>query len=270
MPGWTKEQLENLKKGNVGAFADFETLIAPHEEEKPSKIEEVPLTQEEMSKLTKGIVYYTDNRIDPELAKKVQASLIRSGLPIVSVSLKPMDFGENIVLDKERSYLTMFEQTLAGIERSKTDIIFLCEHDVIYSNEHFQFTPTNADQFFYNMNNWQVRQSDGHAVYWIAKKVSQCCGYRELMLRHYTERVRKVKETGFSRRMGFEPGTHRRPERVDDTTSLEFRTVIPNLDVRHRYNLTASRWSPDQFRNPCKDWTESHVNKLPGWEEVVL
>ncbi|MFH1547459.1 MAG: glycosyltransferase [bacterium] len=255
VPGWTDAQLADLKKGDVVVQVSTPSVAIP---------------QTSSGEPTKGIVYYTDNRIDDKLAKQVQDTLTDSGLPIVSVSLQPMAFGRNIVLPMERSYLSMFKQILAGIEASNTDIIFLCEHDTIYAKEHFEFTPSNKEQFFYNQNNWQVRLTDGHAVYWECKKVSQICGYRDLMLKHYRERVRRVELEGFTRRMGFEPGTHRRAERVDDTTSEFFETKIPNLDIRHRYNLTQSRWSPTQFRNPCRNWTESHVNKLTGWEGVTL
>jgi len=187
-------------------------------------------------------------------------------LRILSVSLSPIDFGENIVLPLERGYLAMFKQILAGIEATNKDILFLCEHDVIYSKEHFEFVPPTKDLYYYNTNNWQVRATDGHAVYWYCQKVSQLCAYRELLLKHYKERVRRVELEGFSRAMGFEPGTHGRSARVDNIRCGWWATTIPNLDVRHQNNLTSSRWSPDKFRNPCKDWKESTLNKLPGWE----
>lgn len=263
VPGWTDADLANIK-GNTPA-----TQVPPSQ---PEPIQPPTVEVENIDhKPTKGIVYYTDNRIEDGLAARVRNNLKLVGLPIVSVSLKPIEgFGKNIVLPLERSYLTMFKQILAGIEAMDTDIIFLVEHDVLYSREHFDFTPPDKDKFFYNKANWQVRESDGHAAYWDCKKVSQCCGYRELMLRHYRERVRKVEEFGFTRRMGFEPGTHGRPERVDDTKSEFFITKIANLDIRHKFNLTASRWNPELFRNKPKNWTESHVNQLPGWEALAL
>jgi glycosyltransferase involved in cell wall biosynthesis len=257
VPGWTDADLAAIK-GNVPV------TIPP-----PSESEPIKAPPESLSK---GIVYYSDNRIDPELAKKVQESIKLSGLPIVSVSLKPLDFGTNIVLDAERGYLTMFRQMLKGIEAMKTDILFFCEHDVIYTREHFDFIPPEKDKFYYNKNSWMIRQKDGFAVYWDCKKVSQICVYRDLALRHYTERVRRVEAEGFTRRMGFEPGTHGRVERVDDCTSEWFETSIPNLDIRHRYNLTGSRWSPSEFTSlrRCRNWKESHLSKLPGWEGIVI
>ena len=262
IPGWTQEQLDDLKKqSDIRRSCVQEELPSPHGS---------PATL--VSGSTKGIVYYTDNRCDSDLLSQCQEQLKKAAgdIRIVSVSLKPICFGENIVLPLERGYLTMFKQILAGIEKCDTDIIFLCEHDVLYTEQHFEFIPPDTERFFYNMHNWQIRAIDGHAVYWDCKKVSQICGYRPLMLGHYQARVEKVETVGFSRRMGFEPGTHNRPERVDDTKSGSWRTAIPNLDIRHAKNLTSSRWSPTEFRNPCKNWKESHVNKLPGWENLKL
>ncbi len=256
IPGWSQEDLADLKKGDI----EITKIELPA----------IPSPQPCNKKTEKGIIYYTDNRCDEKILKLCQEKLLEAsgGARIISVSLKPIDFGENIVLSLSRGYLTMFQQILAGIEKVDCDILFLAEHDVVYSCEHFEFTPLNRELFYYNMNNWQVRVTDGHSAYWDCKKVSQVCAFRDLMLKHYTERVRRVELEGFSRRMGFEPGTHGRAERVDNYKSEGFRTVIPNLDLRHGANLTASRWSPTQFRNPCKNWQESHVNKLVGWENL--
>jgi len=262
VPGWSDEQLELIKK-NDGKLAAENTSVVVEESIKP------PLLK---SGITKGVVYYTDNRCEEGVWKMVQKQLQQAcnGHRIVSVSLNAIDFGDNIFLPLERGYLTMFKQILAGIEALDTDIIFFAEHDVLYSKEHFEFTPLIKEMFYYNQHNWQVRASDGHSVYWDCKKVSQICGYKDLMLKHYTERVRRVALEGFTRRMGFEPGTHHRAEKVDNTKSDIWRTTVPNLDIRHKYNLTSSRWSPDKFRNPCKNWTESHVNKLLGWENLEV
>ena len=270
VPGWTDTQLVELKKGEP-VVTTMVNDNAPAQEQLPDPVT-ISVVAPRLMKPTKGVVYYTDNRCEEGVWKLAQEYLKQScnGYRIISVSLVSIGFGDNIILPLERSYLTMFKQILAGIEACNTDIIFLAEHDVLYTKEHFDFTPLREDIFYYNQNNWQVRASDGHSTYWDCKKVSQICGYRDLMLKHYTERVRRVALEGFTRRMGFEPGTHNRAERVDATKSDIWRTIVPNLDVRHKMNLTHSRWRPEQFRNPCRNWTESHVNKLPGWENLEV
>jgi hypothetical protein len=104
-----------------------------------------------------------------------------------------------------------------------------------------------------------VRLEDGHALKYDTKQTSQLCAYRELLIEHYRERVRRVEESGFSRRMGFEPGSHQRPERIDDHKSETWNSELPNIDIRHDKNLTSSRWKQDQFRDQrnCRNWQEA-------------
>lgn len=219
----------------------------------------------------KGVVYYTDNRLDKKLFTKCQRQIVR-GIKekhIVSVSLDPIEFGNNISLSLKRGYLTMFKQILAGLEASKAEVIFFCEHDVLYHSSHFDFIPSLKDVFYYNVNVWKVRLSDGLGV-----KVDDCrqtsglCAYRELLIEHYKERIRRVERYGYSRNMGFEPGTHNRKERVDDYKSDIWESEYPNVDIRHDNNLTPNRWRKDQFRNQkyTKGWKESF--DIPGWGEV--
>ena len=215
---------------------------------------------------TAGIVYYTDNLLDKKIMKACQKRIKKSGLPIVSVTLKPLDFGdENIVLPLERGYLTMFKQILAGLEELDTDVAFLCEHDVLYHQTHFKFRPPQKNIYYYNMNIWQLRVSDGHAVYFDAKRLSQLCGDRKFLIEHFKKRIELIEKLGFSRRMGFEPGTHNRPERVDDFKAEGFRSEFPNVDVKHNKNLTSARWHQSEFRSQknCQNWQEA--DEIYGW-----
>jgi len=226
---------------------------------------------------SKGAVYFTDNRLDPNIMYSCQQRLLKSinGTRIISVSLQPMTFGDNIVLPLERGYLTMFKQILAGLEELKTDVVFLCEHDVLYHPSHFLFTPPKKDVYYYNTNVWKVRYDDGHALHYDCKQTSGLCAYRELLVQHYRERVRKTEAVmttmgrhefgNFIRKQGFEPGTHHRTERVDDYKAEAWQSEFPNIDIRHENNLTPSRWRQDQFRDQrnCRGWTEAdHVD---GW-----
>lgn len=214
---------------------------------------------------TKGIVYYTDNRLDPCIAGAVQKQLQKAGRDVVAVSLKPLDWGSNIVMDLERGYLSMFKQILAGLEASTADIIFLCEHDVLYHPSHFDFTPPRKDVFFYNENIWKVDRKSGRALFYYCKQTSGLCAYRDLLVEHYRKRVSIVERVGFSRRQGFEPGTHNRAERVDDFKAEAWMSEYPNIDIRHDKNLTPSRWRKEQFRNQkyTNGWLES--DQVPGW-----
>lgn len=212
-----------------------------------------------------GIVYYTDNRLSEDIDAAVKRQLQKccNGHVLVSVSLKPIKFGNNIVLDAQRGYLTMFQQILTGIENCNADIIFLAEHDVLYHPSHFEFVPVHKDRFYYDENIWNVDYETGKALFYRVRKVSQLCAYRELLLKHYRRRVELVERNGFTRRMGFEPGTHRRNERVDDTTYETYFSEYPSIDIRHSHNMTQNRWRKDQFRNQPQDW--QMADGVPGW-----
>lgn len=217
-------------------------------------------------KNVKGVVYYTDNKLEERISVTVRKQLLNIELPIVSVSLMPIDFGNNIVFDDmQRGYLTMFKQILAGLEASEADVVFFAEHDVIYSKSHFEFIPSDPNMIYYNLNIWQLRSTDGHAVYYDAKRTSQLCAYRNVLIEHYRERVRRVEKDGFSRKIGFEPGSHNRKERIDDLKSDTWVSEHPNIDIKHGKNLTSARWSTDKFRSQknCQNWKDG--GEIPYW-----
>ena len=220
--------------------------------------------------LTKGIIFYTDNQLNLKIAHRVQRQLKRIELPIVSVSLKPMTFGKNTCLPLKRGHLTMFKQILTALETSTEDIVYFCEHDVMYHPAHFDFVPENAETFYYNTNVWKIRD-DGLAL-WVnnCRQVSGICVHRLTAIQHYKERIAYVEEHGFQRKMGFEPGTHDRVAFPTRYTSSAWHAKYPNLDIRHNNNLTRNRWSPDQYRDNrnCQGCKETTVDKIDGWEEM--
>jgi hypothetical protein len=212
---------------------------------------------------TKGILYYTDNQLNIRMAKRCRDYIKNLGVPITSVSLKPMDFGHNICLPLERGQLTLFKQILAGLEAMKEDIVFFCEHDVIYHPSHFDFIPESKDVFYYNENSWRVRE-DGFAVYFDHDSTSQLCAYRELLLKEYRERVRKIEAEGWHHN-GYEPGTRSiKRGGFSDNKAARWRSAEPNIDIRHEGNLTASRWSQSEFndKSTCQNWKESTIDQL--------
>ena len=227
---------------------------------------------------TKGIIFYTDNSLPIKLARKVRKQLLKAskGKKIVSASLKPMDFGDNIYIPLKRGWITMTIQILEALKKSTSDIIFFCEHDVLYHPSHFDFTPKRTDRFYYNTNVWRVRASDGHSIRTNdCKQLSGLVCYKELAIKHYTKRLEMLKKyegnefEKYVRKIGFEPGTHNRPERVDDYKAESYESELPNVDIRHGKNATATRWSPEQFVNKkyAEGWQETD-GELEGWENI--
>lgn len=213
---------------------------------------------------SKGIIYYTDNQLDPKLAEMCREQLLESNLPIVSASLEPISFGTNIVLPLKRGYIAYFKQIIAALEASTADIIFFCEHDVLYHPSHFDFVPARRDKFYYNQNVWRLKYPEDLAVTWDADQVAELCTYRETALHWYRRKLAEVEAVGlekFNRK--FEPGSENaEPNEV-------WRSEEPNIDIRHGHNLTKSKWSIDDFRNKssaknfqqglCPEWARKTI-----------
>lgn len=232
------------------------------------------------------MVYYSDCRVEPAVGDPIRRQLAKiavlNDLRIVSVTIPgphdarwPNYAGDvisHVVLPCERGYLTMFKQIRAGCElalKLGATHLYLTEHDVLYHPTHFDFIPPAGDRYFYNLNVWKVAYPDGRAVTYDTKQTSGCVAEAELLTAHYVRRVQLVEQNGFTRKMGFEPGSHNRSERVDDVKSDSFLSAFPNLDIRHGSNLTQTRWSREQFRDQrnCQNWQESE--KIVGWGKVA-
>jgi glycosyltransferase involved in cell wall biosynthesis len=272
VPGWTEEQRETLsgeiQRGDATRAQRGRPFIdAVRAIESPDRSVGV-----RSSPTAKGLVYYSDCRPDSAILETVRRQLdrVRPG-PIYSVTLAQVslpDGWKGHVLEAERSYLSMFRQILAGLEALETEYVFLVEHDCLYPEEHFAFTPPTRDRVYYNQHVWKVDADIGRALHYRCSQTSGLCADRQLLIEHYRRRVGMVEQSGFSRAMGFEPGTHNRAERVDDLTSETWMSSVPIVDIRHGKNLTASRWTKGEFRNQhfTEGWTEG--TGVPGWGET--
>ena len=226
--------------------------------------------------MTKGIIYYTHNILEESMFSIVQKQILKAGLPIVSVSLKPINFGQNIVLDLKPGVITMFRQILTALEASTSDVIFFCEHDVLYHPSHFDFEPSRNDVFYYNVNVWRWLFPENLAVaYGGSKSVSGMCGYRQLLLDHYRLRMKIIEENGFengrnprwARMMGYEPGKPKRKGGISDIPYETWRSPYPNIDIRHKGAITQTKRSLKDFRNPPdpETWKETTIDQIEGW-----
>lgn len=272
--GWTDDDLKKLKE-NSFKFSEDAPITKPTESEPvdfETSINSSSGLIYQSAPPSKGILFYTDNRLSIKIAHVVQNQLRKiseeKNIPIVSVSLKPMPhFGtKNIYVPLQRGYLTMFKQILEGLKASTSDIIFFCEHDVLYHPSHFDFTPPDKNIYYYNQNVWFLRSTDGHALHYDVNQLSGLCAYRNILITHFQERVEMVEKEGFSRVMGFEPMTHGRIKWKNTFDLGIWKSPSPNIDIRHAGNTTGQRWSKNQFRNQkyTVGWTESDI-EIPAW-----
>lgn len=125
------------------------------------------------------IIYYTHNREDPNFERKIQKNILDNcgGLPIISVSHKPINFGTNICVGEQPlSYSNVLRQTLIGLKKAKTKFCIAAEDDCLYPPEYFQFTPPTKDNVYRYTN--VVVHFDGRKRFWKKRFVeaAQMCG----------------------------------------------------------------------------------------------
>lgn len=248
--GWSEEKRQELKKWTIDNWPDKSWL------------------PEEKNETSRGIIYYTDNKLKWSIAKNCRRQLISIGLPIVSCSLKPSNIGTNIVFKGERGYKTMFQQILTALKASTADIIYFGEHDVLYHPSHFDFIPKDRNTFYYNGNYWMVRSPDGFAVHYNITSLSGLVAYRDILITHFEERLERIEKEGFGYYMGFEPMTHGRVKWKNLYKFENFNSKYPNIDIAHGANLTKKRWSQDKFIRKPKFWVEGTVDDIPGWKDL--
>jgi len=93
----------------------------------------------------KTVIYYTSNRERPEFEAKIVAKLLENcnGLPIISVSQKPMKLGRNLCVGNVgHSYLNLYRQQLIGAKEANTKYLIFAEADFLYPKEYFDYEPT--------------------------------------------------------------------------------------------------------------------------------
>jgi hypothetical protein len=145
------------------------------------------------------IIYYTSNYLDEhnpyfvDNTKRVLKEAIQD-TPLISVSHKPMDFGENICVgDIGRSNRNIYWQILTGAIAAKTKYVAMAEDDVLYPRQHFQGRPISDDTLWYDMNKWSIFTWSKPMVFsWRHRMIifSLICT-RDLLVRSLTERLEK-------------------------------------------------------------------------------
>lgn len=124
------------------------------------------------------IIYYTANTEKEYLERKVRETILKNsgGLPIISISRKPIDFGENICVGEQPvNYANLNRQLLIGLKTAKTRFALATESDTFYPPEYFNFIPPIENHVFhytnvYSLYTWHSKRYYG--LFW--KKFMSC------------------------------------------------------------------------------------------------
>jgi len=107
---------------------------------------------DELKRSDLSVIYYTSNREDEGFEHKIRQALLESigSLPLISVSQKRIDFGENICVgDVGTSDQNVRRQFQIGAMYAETKYVCAAEADFLYPEEYFQFKPERNDVIYY-------------------------------------------------------------------------------------------------------------------------
>jgi hypothetical protein len=130
------------------------------------------------------IVYYTSNRESEAFENKIREKLIEncSGVPIISVSQKPINLGKNICVgDVGISNQNVFRQLQIGAKAATTPFIISAEADCLYPPDYFQYEPPEVNECWRNTNVWILGIGGGGYNRKRYSEFSQICG-REYLI----------------------------------------------------------------------------------------
>jgi len=187
-----------------------------------------------------------------------------------------------VLKGRKRSYPTMIEQILIALENSKSKYVFFCEHDVLYPETHFDFTPLKDNVFYYNENvlRWRIGE-DTAITYDRMLPLSVLCVNRRFALEHYKMRKRKIEEWGLdkfrsreprlARLWGYEPGLKlRRRGGLTDDDYDTWNSKDPVIDIRHKWSFSSPKITLDSFKHKPVNWQEINISEISYWDLKIL
>lgn len=172
-----------------------------------------------MSDIT--VIYYTSNKEKEDFEAKIKGRLLKTigNIPLISVSQKPIDFGENICVgDVGTSDHNIYRQLQIGCLKATTKFVCTTEADCLYPpTGYFDFSPPDETAAYHYTNVWILYQ--GSHIF--RKKAFSLCALfsnREHLLSRLERVLRKLPEWSlrkphplFHRYRGWTPYTNELP-----------------------------------------------------------
>lgn len=191
------------------------------------------------------VIYYTSNWLDehnPFFLENTKKQLLKAigDLPLISVSQKPIAFGENICIgDVGRSHLNIYRQILIGTKAAKTKFVAMAEDDILYSYGHFHDYLPKKDVFLYDMNKWSIFTWTKPPLYSFRTKrkvVNSLIAPRQMLIDALEERFNKFKDVPEEKiplHYWGDPGRYENKLGVTVRETEEFYSSCPNIVFSH-------------------------------------
>jgi hypothetical protein len=186
------------------------------------------------------ILFLTVNAVPTAWAEYQKDVLLKAanGAPIITLSMKPLSWGLNVLQHNPRSLSNIYWQMLRGAKLATTDFIGIAEDDTLYHKEHFGVRPA-LDEFGYNMCHWSLFTWGEPTYHWRNRRGNySMIAPRKLMIDALEERFSKYPNGTPDDKTG-ELGR----ERIDKYLGLtprklkEFWTTIAVVNFQHDYSM---------------------------------
>ena len=183
------------------------------------------------------------------------------GMPMISITRKPMDLGLNLLDTDMPGYTNIYRQMLRGAKVATTKYVAMVEDDCLYSESHFfKFRPQD-DEFAYNRNRWSLF-SWGEPLYSLRQRISNCSliAPRELLIEALQERFDKYNGHPPDSEMG-ECGRARIEDRLKVTRrkQVDFLSGVSIIQINHPLG------TDERQRQQWKSHAEIRAYDIPHW-----
>ncbi len=204
------------------------------------------------------IIYYTSNREKPEFEERIRNNLLNccGDLPIISVTQKPINFGQNIVVgDVGASGFNMFRQVQIACRAAKTKFILSAEADCLYPPDYFSFIPPKDNLCYRNKNLYVMPQ---HRAYFWKKEEgathAQIVG-REFYLNTLNKLFEGAPEWSIEERNFPKERTHNKQEDVFLKNEIVFyETKYPVVQIKTSQSMRHYTHSDRVTRHEIPYW----------------
>lgn len=188
------------------------------------------------------IVYYTRNAIADTFAGEIRKRLLETvgNTPIVSVSHKPIELGQNICVGEfPKSNYMLWKQIFLGTLVARTPWVGMAEDDVVYTLEHFAFRPPDENTFCYDINRWQLNEDKFFYRYSIS--MGMCVAPRAALVTSLALRFAKAPTWQGELHAWAEPGLREWMDDLPTVKMQKFSSKSPQVMVNHHDSLGGRR-----------------------------
>jgi len=216
-------------------------------------------------------IFYTSNHMEGHFIDKVKEQLLRAlgDYPLVSVSQKPMHFGENICVgDIGRSHLNIYRQILIGCKAATTKYVAMTEDDILYSGAHFREKRPDPGYLLYDMFKWSIFTWSRTPIFSLRRRlvVNHLIAEREFLIEALQERFDKYNclefasdESKVNLSYWGDPGRYENHLGVTVRPTQEFYATVPGVVFSH----------PGAFgyttRGEKKKLADERAQEIPHW-----